>query len=79
MESTANEFIKCLQKWKKPHMITVDNGSEFIGKQFTDVAHQYKIKFHRIHVREPEENGKVERFWQTLDSSLKHKDQLEEF
>ena len=43
------------------------------------VATTNQIKIHQIHPSQPQENGKIERFWYTLDTSLKHKDQLEEF
>ena len=36
MDSTSKEFQKCIEKWKKPYMITIDNGKEFVGETCCD-------------------------------------------
>ena len=48
-------------------MTTIDNGGEFIGKEFQMVMEAQGIEEFRIHPYTPEENGKVERFWLTLE------------
>ena len=41
-------------------MITIDNGTEFIGQQFQNVLEEFNIKCHRTHPYTPQENGKIE-------------------
>ena len=46
-----------------------DNGTEFKGA-FEDVLNEYGIKKTTSDPYQPEENGKIERFWATLETRL---------
>lgn len=52
-----------------PHMMIIDNGGEFIGEEFQHVLDEHGIECHRTHPYTPQENGKIERWWQTLERS----------
>ena len=67
---TASALRNALSKESKPYMITIDNGTEFIGQQFQNVLEEFNIKCHRTHPYTPQENGKIERWWKTFDRSL---------
>ena len=79
MKATAEALRKTLEDNPKPHQIVIDNGKEFIGKEFQEVLKSKGIKEPRIHVGEPEENGKIERFWGTLERTLIDRSKLQEF
>jgi transposase InsO family protein len=79
MISSSNAFNNALMLNPKPHMLTIDNGKEFIGINFQDILSREDIKQHRIHPGNPEENGKIERFWGTIDRALKDRTKIEEF
>jgi len=70
MKATSEVLLRCLSKWKKPHTIVVDNGLEFVGEDFAKIIRERDIIMHRIHVKKPHENGKIERFWRTIESSI---------
>ena len=65
--TVANALVQALQKAPKPRYMVIDNGKEFIGLNFQRVLEEHDILEHRIHVYTPEENGKIERWWQTLE------------
>ena len=65
--SAANALVNALQKASKPCYMVIDNGAEFIGVNFQRVLKEHDILQHRIHVYTPEENCKIERWWQTLE------------
>lgn len=52
-----------------PQMMIIDNGGEFIGEDFQHVLEEYGIECHHTHPYTPQENGKMERWWQTLEKS----------
>ena len=79
MKATARALRKALKYNSKPNEIVIDNGKEFIGKDFQNVLRKKTIKDYRIHVGQPEENGKIERFWKTLENTLINRSQLDEF
>ena len=64
------ELNIALQKNSPPHTIVVDNGKEFIGKHFQQVLSDHNIECHRTHPYTPQENGKIERWWKTLEGSI---------
>ena len=68
----SNALLNAIGKYSKPKMITIDNGKEFIGKLFQNVLIVYGIKCFKTHPYTPEQNGKIERFWETLEKSAKH-------
>ena len=79
MITVTNAFKKCLENFNKPHTIVTDNGAEFTSYVFTDLLKDRQIRHHRIKVGTPQENGKIERFWKTLEKSIKRRDQLDFF
>ena len=75
MKSTSTALTNCLTNNPKPHEITMDNGGEFIGQDFKKVMEDLNIKAHHINPREPQENGKIERWWGTFEKTmLKNRD-----
>lgn len=63
-----------------PHCITIDNGGEFIGNDFQKVLKKFKIEDYRTHPYTPEENGKIERWWRTMESKRsKNKELTKEY
>ena len=76
--ASALALAHALEKVPKPKMITIDNGGEFIGKEFQDVMNEKSIECFRTHPYTPEENGKVERFWLTLERARNEGRQLDE-
>ena len=76
--ASALALAHALEKAPKPKMITIDNGGEFIGKEFQDVMNEKSIECFRTHPYTPEENGKVERFWLTLERARNEERQLDE-
>lgn len=69
MELTAESLINALDKCNKPKTIIIDNGKEFVGKTFKNALKTRKIQCHCVTPYTPEENGKIERFWQTLENT----------
>ena len=67
--SSALALAHALGKTKKPKTITIDNGGEFIGEEFQHVLNENGIECFRTHPYTPEENGKIERFWDTLEKA----------
>jgi len=61
-----------LSRYPWPQMITYDQGSEFIGKDFSDmVQNDYGIKVKAITVRNPQANAIVERIHQVIDNMIR--------
>lgn len=65
--ASAFALIHALEKVRAPKKITIDNGGEFIGKEFQTVLQEKGIEDWRTELFTPEQNGKVERFWLTLE------------
>jgi transposase InsO family protein len=76
-KAAAEARKRALKSHQKPYSITMDNGGEFIGPEFQDVLAQSSIKQHRIHPHNPEENGKIERLWFTLECSIVDRNDLD--
>ena len=77
MINTAQALVNCIQKnHTKPSMIVIDNGTEFIGEEFQNVLQHYGIGQWRTRPYTPQQNGKIERYWQTLESSRKKEKSL---
>lgn len=64
-------------KWGAPRQLMSDNGSEFVGvgaspspSRFVVRLTQLGIEHLPIKLRTPETNGKIERFWLTLEQEL---------
>lgn len=76
--ASANALVHALEKTAKPKTITIDNGKEFIGIEFQNVLQSNGIEDWRTHPYTPEQNGKVERFWRTLESARNKERPLDE-
>lgn len=63
----ANALINAIQKFSSPKTITIDNGGEFIGDSFQSVIKAYNIEEFRTRPYTPQQNGKIERFWSTIE------------
>lgn len=75
MEFTSGALFNWINRTnQKPYYITTDNGKEFTGKDFTDMLTQLGIKQHKSKPRNPEENGKIERFWQNIEALSNYND-----
>ena len=59
----------CVCSSPPPRFIIIDNGTEFIGENFQRILKDYGIQVHRIHAYTPQENGKIERWWKTIEHS----------
>ena len=67
--TVSNALVHALQNAPKPRFMVIDNGTEFIGVNFQQVLANNDILEHRTHPYTPQENGKIERWWQTLEKS----------
>ena len=69
MSFTSEALKNCLDKIgvnNSPFELTTDNGKEFVGHEFEEALVNYKILHYRIRPRNPEENAKIERWWQHI-------------
>lgn len=69
MKSTSSALENALMKYSPPKSMIIDNGKEFTGADFQKVLKNYGVKSHTITPYTPQENGKIERFWRTLEQS----------
>lgn len=60
----------------KPYSIHGDNGGEFTGAKFQEVMDTNGIVWSHSLPHTPQQNGKIERWWETLDGSLVSKDRI---
>lgn len=77
MTFTSNALANCCSKvnpsnW--PFELTTDNGMEFKGKDFEDGLKQHGILHYYIRPRNPEENAKIERWWQHIEKLESYQD-----
>ena len=77
----TEKFIRnnIIARYKVPHAIISDNGTNFIAKRIEEYLHSYKIKHHRSSPYWPQINGTVESANKNLVKILKkivetHKD-----
>jgi hypothetical protein len=68
-ESCANALIDTIEIYGIPKFLTTDNGQEFTGRVFQIVLNFFQILPWRSKPRTPEQNGKIERVWQTLENA----------
>lgn len=55
-----------------PIGVYTDNGAGMIAAEFQEGLAALGVQLHFTEVRTPEQNGKIERFWGTLESQLMH-------
>jgi putative transposase len=68
-ETCAAVLADVFQVWARPCVLGSDNGGEFTGAAFTGLLHQYGVTTWRTTPYTPQQNGKMERFWRTLDNA----------
>lgn len=69
MQSTSRALRNALNRFNAPECLVSDNGLEFIGFQFQQVLQEYGIRHWTTQPYNPEQNGKCERVWWTLEQS----------
>jgi hypothetical protein len=69
-QTTAEALREVLRIGMVPAVLGSDNGGEFRGRMFTDLLIEYQIKPWYGQPYTPQQNGKIERFWGTLESSI---------
>ena len=68
MELSTQALRNCINKTgRKPAMMTTDNKKEFVGVEFIQELEKNDIIHYKITRHNPEENGKIERFWQNIE------------
>lgn len=67
--TVANELKKVLSSYLPPYQIETDNGGEFTGKDFESVLNEYGIIHYKTDPYSPQENGKIERWWQHYEKA----------
>ena len=65
-----------VEHWQRPREMMTDNGTEFTNRREDDSSplegylRQQGVRYLRTGVAQPETNGKIERFWETLIAEL---------
>jgi len=76
MDTAIALLEQAVATWGAPRQLMSDNGSEFVGignrgaSRFLRRLRELGIEHLPIKLRTPETNGKIERFWLTLDQEL---------
>jgi transposase InsO family protein len=68
-DTCAAVLAEAFELWAPPCVLGSDNGGEFTGAAFTSVLQQFGVFHWRTTPDTPEQNGKMERFWGTLESA----------
>lgn len=74
---TSQSLENCIQNLNEgecPFELTSDNGLEFKGSQFEDSLKRAGILHYFIRPRQPEENAKIERWWQIVEKLANYND-----
>jgi putative transposase len=79
MVTTGAALRRALSYNPKPKMMMTDNGKEFIGADFTAVLDEFQIEITLTDPYTPQQNGKIERWWYTLERGIINPDDLQEF
>ena len=66
-KTTSYALRNALKKYPPPKTLIVDNGKEFIADFFIETLNEYGIEKHNVHLYTTQENGKVERFWYSIE------------
>jgi transposase InsO family protein len=70
MTSTARALDTALQLYPVPYELTTDNGAEFVGSEFQDVLTGAGVSNWRTRPYTPQQNGKMERYWGTIEKAI---------
>ena len=65
----AQELKRALTKTSAPARMIIDNGGEFTGRPFQDTLKKNGIKDWRTEPYTPQQNGKMERWWETFEKA----------
>jgi transposase InsO family protein len=68
-ETCAAVLADAFQVWAPPCVLGSDNGGDFTSAAFTNLLSQYSVTPWRTTPYTPQPNGKMERFWRTLDNA----------
>jgi transposase InsO family protein len=66
-ETCAGVLLETLQSWGPPCVLGSDNGGEFVGKKCVGVLEENRISRWNTKPHTPQQNGKMERFWTTIE------------
>ena len=77
MDTAIALLEAAVSKWGAPRQLMSDNGSEFVGVGPSPTPSRFLVRLREmgiehlpIKLRSPETNGKIERFWLTLEQEL---------
>ncbi len=77
MDTAIALLEQAVSTWGAPRQLMSDNGSEFVGVGARPAASRFQVRLRElgiehlpIKLRTPETNGKIERFWLTLEQEL---------
>jgi transposase InsO family protein len=75
--AATTEFLEDIMTFGStvPYCIWSDNGGEFTGRTFQEALRKYHIILKTTQVHTPQQNGKIERFWQNVEEA-QDRDQL---
>jgi putative transposase len=81
MISTSNALERALatQNDVVQYMMTIENGGEFVGEDFQRTLKEHGIQQWRTEPYTPEQNGKMERWWQTLERTIVDREDIGRF
>jgi transposase InsO family protein len=65
----ARVLAEAFRSAAPPCVLGSDNGGEFIGDAFSSVLAEFGVFHWRTQPHTPEQNGKMERFWRTLENA----------
>ena len=68
--NASKVLLNALNTGLTPYCIHADNGGEFTGNEFQETMKNCGIIWSHSKPYTPQENGKIERWWQTLDRSM---------
>ena len=74
--TVSSNLLFLLSHHEAPSRMVCDNGKEFTASVVKNILDHFNVKQYRIKAYTPEENGKIERWWQTLESSLYKKEDI---
>jgi transposase InsO family protein len=67
-KNTKQALLQVLEKYPQPFAIWIDNGTEFAG-EFHQCLENRKIRHTHNQAYNPQQNGKCERYWRTLEKA----------
>jgi transposase InsO family protein len=66
-ETCAGVLLEALELWGPACVLGSDNGGEFVGDRFVEILAERCIRQWRTKPYTPQQNGKMERFWGTIE------------